>query len=92
MFNKLKYPARGDLPIREVEFVEGTGAAHLLEVAAPPRSAARTPATAETGTAVPRVDRALMPARTRTAAAAPRSRPRAVRRAVSVSQAEYLAD
>ena len=29
MFNKLKYPARGDLPIRGVEFVEGTGAAHL---------------------------------------------------------------
>ena len=32
MFNKLKYPARGDLPIRGIEFVEGTGAAHLPEV------------------------------------------------------------
>ena len=30
MFNKLKYPARGDLPVRGIEFVEGTGASYLL--------------------------------------------------------------
>ncbi len=33
MFNKLKYPARGDLPAWGIEFVEGTGAAHLLQAA-----------------------------------------------------------
>ena len=32
MFNKLKYPARGDLLIWGIEFVEGTGASYLLEV------------------------------------------------------------
>ena len=31
MFNKLKHPARGDLPIRGIEFVEGTGASYLHE-------------------------------------------------------------
>ena len=31
MFNKLKYPARGDLLIWGIEFVEGTGASYLLQ-------------------------------------------------------------
>ena len=31
MFNKLKYPARGDLPVRGIEFVEGTGASYGAE-------------------------------------------------------------
>ena len=29
MFNKLKYPARGDLLVWGIEFVEGTGASYL---------------------------------------------------------------
>ena len=28
MFNKLKYPARDDLPVRGIKFVEGTGASY----------------------------------------------------------------
>ena len=35
MFNKLKYPARGDLPVRGIEFVEGTGASYGLQVVDP---------------------------------------------------------